>query len=218
MFGSSGRSRRSRGRRSSSDDGAGMKPSVSERAITEMFKSYAEEDDPTIIGMDGIDKLCTDLEIDPAEDVRGLVLLWKIVGLSQSIPGQISSEEWEKGCTILSLDSLDKFRALVPSLDVGFIEHSDFKDLYKFVFQFNREGTHRTIDRESVIFLLELILGKTGRVLPERLESFITFLKDYKEGERVTLDQWTNFLEFSTKHPADDGENGINTYEEDGAW
>mmetsp|Transcript_35825 Transcript_35825/g.83486 ORF Transcript_35825/g.83486 Transcript_35825/m.83486 type:complete len:172 (+) Transcript_35825:130-645(+) len=93
MFGSSGRSRRSRGRRSSSDDGAGMKPSVSERAITEMFKSYAEEDDPTIIGMDGIDKLCTDLEIDPAEDVRGLVLLWKIVGLSQSIPGQISSEE-----------------------------------------------------------------------------------------------------------------------------
>jgi len=53
MFGSSGRSRRSRGRRSSSDDGAGMKPSVSERAITEMFKSYAEEDDPTIIGMDG---------------------------------------------------------------------------------------------------------------------------------------------------------------------
>ena len=38
----------------------------------------ADEDDPYVAGMEGISSLCEDLGIDPLEDMRILVLLWKM--------------------------------------------------------------------------------------------------------------------------------------------
>jgi len=213
MFGSTSRRK---GRRSAADreksSGRGSSEAAAAAAVKALFDKYAEDDDPMVIGMEGIDTLCTDVGIDAGEDVRGLVLLWKL-GLAKGRPGQITLEEWQKGCAANNIDSIDKLKAIVPSLDTGFLEHNDFRDLYKFVFQFNREGTHRTIDREFIISLFEIVFKGTGRVPPERLESFTVFLRQYAEGEKVTLDQWMNFLEFGTKHPTD-----IDDYDENGAW
>lgn len=77
----------------------------------------------------GISRLCEHLEIDPMEDVRILVLLHKMGPLSK--PAQISREEWISGCQKIEADSLDRFRALLPSLDLGFMERSDFRDFFK---------------------------------------------------------------------------------------
>ena len=109
-----------------------------------MFVDIADEDDPYVAGMEGISKLSDDLGIDPLEDIRILVLLWKL-GADEK-PAQISKEEWKKGCIKLQVDSIKKFQALLPALDTGFLDRTEFRDFYKFCFQFNRQGPHRTLD------------------------------------------------------------------------
>ena len=80
-------------------------------------------------GMEGISTLCEQLELDPLEDIRILVLLWKL-GANDK-PAQISKEEWMQGCRKLHVDSIAKFQSLLPSLDTGFLDQTEFKDFYK---------------------------------------------------------------------------------------
>lgn len=94
-----------------------------------MFEEIADKDDPLIATMEGICTLCEHLEIDPMTDVRILVLLHKMGPLSK--PAQISKDEWIKGCKTLRVDSIDKMKALLPSLELGFMERSEFRDFFK---------------------------------------------------------------------------------------
>ena len=159
-----------------------------------MFADIADEDDPYVASMEGISKLCDDLGIDPVEDIRILVLLWKL-GAAEK-PAQISKDEWKKGCISLQVDSMAKFKAMLPALDTGFLDRTEFKDFFKFCFQFNRQGTHRTLDKDLVVALVQMVLK--DRVPADRLESFGAFLIDTKDESysRITLDQWTSFLDF----------------------
>jgi len=194
MWGSSGSNSRQRNRSSSARGQSSRASTVNEAAVLKMFSAYADDEEPNVATMEGICKLAEDIDIDPMEDRRILVLLWKL-GAKEK-PAQISKQEWSKGCAKLQIDSIDKVKALLPSLDTGFLLEDDFKDFYKFTFQFNREGTHRTLDKELVIGLLKMVLE--GRVDEERLSSFAEFLEQLsgEANSRVTLDQWTSFLEF----------------------
>jgi len=46
-------------------------------------------------------------------------------------PAEIQKDEWISGCRALQLDSIDKFKKILPSLDTGFMEREDFADFYK---------------------------------------------------------------------------------------
>eukprot|EP00536_Pseudo-nitzschia_multiseries_P008340 jgi/Psemu1/287723/fgenesh1_pg.210_\ len=159
--------------------------------------------------MDGIVKMCEQLDIDPESDVRILVLLWKLG--SKEKPGQITKEEFMGGCSDIAVDSMEKLKGLLPSLDTGFLDHDEFKDFYKFCFQFNRQGTHRTLDKDMVVALWNMLLK--GRIPDERLDTFCAYTEIQTQYTRITLDQWTSFLDFC--HECED----LSTYEESvSAW
>lgn len=109
----------------------------------------------------GICKLGEKLGMDdPTEDIRILVLLWKM--MIRDKPSQMSFTEWMAGCTYLEVDSWEKFRTtIIPTLDTGFLETSEFKDFYKFCFIFSRQGTHKSLDMDLVVALLPLVLLNT---------------------------------------------------------
>ncbi len=185
-----------------------------ESAIEKLFQEFADAEDPNIISMEGISKLCEQLEIDPLEDIRVLVLLWKLVDApSTEKPGQISKTEFTSGCARLQATTSAKFKALLPTLDTGFLDQKEFREFYKFCFQFNRQGTHRTLDQDMVMALLQLVLK--GRVSAERLETFCSFLEQSTTSySRITLDQWTSFLDFCYEYDDD-----LSTYDEStSAW
>ncbi|KAL7571117.1 hypothetical protein ACA910_014725 [Epithemia clementina (nom. ined.)] len=192
-------------------------------AIEKMFAEFADDDDPQTASMDGICKLGEKLGMDATEDIRILVLLWKMNVKDK--PSQMSQSEWISGCTSLQVDSWDKLRALLPSLDTGFLDSSDFKLFFKFCFVFSRQGTHKSLDKDLVVALLKLILlnpnatpsgsgdgttttvnkttatatHKKGlhpqRVTTHRVEIFTTFLEQTPY-THISLDQWTSFLDF----------------------
>jgi hypothetical protein len=86
-------------------------------------------DEGTIATMEGISTLCHKLDIDPLEDIRVLILLWKLGATSK--PAQITQEEWMNGCEKLGVDRISKFQSLLPSLETGFLDQEEFKDFYK---------------------------------------------------------------------------------------
>ena len=50
-----------------------------------------------------------------------------------------------------------QLKELLPSFDLGFMEGDEFREFYKFAFQFSREGTHRTIERDVAAPLLQVV-------------------------------------------------------------
>lgn len=97
---------------------------VDEEAIQSLFTSLAEEDDPDVISS-GISTIAAELNLDPSSDVRILSLMWKLGAKSK--PGSITKEEFVRGMVNLRKDSYDGLRALLPSLDPGFLDKSEFR-------------------------------------------------------------------------------------------
>ena len=178
-------------------------PAIDVAAITGLFDSWADDGDA--MGMDGLVEMCEALEIDPETDMRLLAVLWKL-GAKQ--PAMILREEWMEGMERIGCDTSEKLKAAVVALDPAVLDRKSFREFFRFVFLFSREGTHRTIEKEIVAALLPLAIGDRS----SHVDSFLAFLAQ-SSTTRVTLDQWCSFLEFSdTVGPNFEG------YEEDGAW
>mmetsp|Transcript_21115 Transcript_21115/g.38195 ORF Transcript_21115/g.38195 Transcript_21115/m.38195 type:complete len:257 (-) Transcript_21115:232-1002(-) len=193
-------SRRGGGGSSSAAYGGASASGINESKAEKLFAELCEEDNPGAANMEGICKLCEQLDIDPFKDIRVLVLLWKL-GANKK-PAEIQKEEWMAACHKFQLDSIDKFKKLLPGLDTGFLDREEFGDFYKFCFQFNRAGTHKTLDKELIVDLLKMCVTG-GRITSHRLETFCEFLETTKdEGySKITLDQWRSFLDFSYEYP-----------------
>jgi hypothetical protein len=104
-------------------------PTVNRAKIEALFATIVDEEDPDVADFDGIAKLAELINIDPTTDVRILVLLWKM-GVSVTKPGQISKSDFVEGMEKnLKLDSVEGLQALLPSLDLGFIERQEFRGI-----------------------------------------------------------------------------------------
>ena len=126
MWSGSSRSSKSKtSRKSSSSSASGL----NQAGMTKLFDDICDPEDHSVATMEGISNLCEKLDLDPLEDIRVLVLLWKLEASEK--PGQISREEWMAGCKKLGADSIAKFQSLLPSLDTGFLAEREFKDFYK---------------------------------------------------------------------------------------
>ena len=163
----------------------------------------------------GLDILVEDCGLE-LEDVRSLVLLWK---LGSTKPGKLLRTEFINGCKTHNISSMsDITEQLLPTLDPNFLVGEEFKNFYKFVFKFNLEEPLRVHNREMFTELMKLIIG-------ERLEEgvfvdkFVAFLfETRKDNELYTFDQWKSFLDFSLMYKNID--NLIENYdeEENSAW
>ena len=96
-----------------------------EAAAGVFFDSLADPDDPEIISMEGISKLCDQLNIDPNTDVRVLVLMWKLGANSK--PGSITRPEFLQGMKTLGKSDSVGLSQLLPTFDPGFMDRPAFR-------------------------------------------------------------------------------------------
>eukprot|EP01031_Cornospumella_fuschlensis_P037700 gene37700-45801_t len=148
------------------------KVEVDVQAIEKFFSELADPEDPDVISMEGIGKLCDMLGIDASTDVRSLIIVWKLKAVAK--PGQISKDEFVQGLRALGVADLQGLQSLLPSFDPGFLERPAFRDFYRFVFQFSREGTHKTLERDLVVGLLPIVLDENRA---PHLPHFLAFLQ-----------------------------------------
>jgi DCN1-like protein 4/5 len=68
-----------------------------------LFKKYADEDDPTVIGPEGFETLCADAQI-PLDGALPLILAWQFNGTEMA---KFTKEQWTKGT--------DSLKCVMPS-------------------------------------------------------------------------------------------------------
>ena len=158
---------------------------------------------------EGLEKMCSEMDLDANTDVRALVLAWKLK--SSEKPGAIRKSEFVAGMQVLRCDSIAELKRMVlHTLDPGFMEHKEFREFYRFCFKFNREdAAKKTIEKDIVMVLLPMVMSNRS----QHTDKFVEFLGEAPKA-RVSHDEWSSFLEFSKEFSDKD----ISAYEDDGAW
>ncbi|TFY57440.1 hypothetical protein EVJ58_g7019 [Rhodofomes roseus] len=78
-----------------------------------LFNSYADPDDPTVIGPEGFERLCSDAEIS-LEGALPLILAWQ---LHASEMANITKSEWEKTTSELRISNLTSLSTALHDLE-----------------------------------------------------------------------------------------------------
>ena len=190
---------------------------VSQRKLQALYERFHDVDDTEeVINSDGIISLCEELGIDASCDIEILYFAWKCSATSCE---QWTKQEFMNGMKRLGVDTLsDLRRAFSKIKEEELVELAIFRDFYRFVFAFSREGTKKTIEKDIAIPLLKMLKYN------DESHSIIMSLCDYIENQtpptfRITFDQWNNFLEFATTMTSSDTEDVVfANYDPDGAW
>eukprot|EP00124_Ichthyophonus_hoferi_P001018 Ihof_evm13s45 gene=Ihof_evmTU13s45 len=167
---------------------------------TELFNKYKDQTDDCI-GPDGMIELCNDLDVMP-ENINMLILAWQ---LNAQQMGYFTRQEWTMGMQKLNADSISKIKAL--QLERLIEDPSDFKEMFRFAFEFARDPEQKSLSLDTAIQMFKLLLEPkwTG------LSSFISFLEQ-SHFKVVNRDQWMNVFEFSLTINPD-----LSNYDQDGA-
>jgi len=208
-----------------------IEPYSSQRA-QELFKTYADNDDPNAIGPEGFEQLCNDANM-PMDGARPIIFAWQFGAKEMA---KISKEEWIGGTSTLRISSIPLLTLSIselenlliygkPAVKVGVKKDQEydrssylscvadtkagFQKLYQFSFSLAKPEASRNIEMETSVAFWTVLLVPKFPIMKEVLE-FITEKGTYKATNK---DLWTMMLEFcETVKP------GLQDYEADGAW
>jgi len=180
------------------------------KKLEKLFEKYKDDtpenaSDP-IIGPEGIEKFCHDLDISP-EDAVTLVIAYH---LNAQEMGYFTQKEWLEGFEKLGLDSVEGIKGYLPTFRHELEDQNTFKNIYRFAFFFAKE------DPDKKIVDLEIAAGMLALVMSERYplaKSFSEFLKVQESYKALNLDQWMSFYEFCKVVG-----NDFSNYDENSAW
>mmetsp|Transcript_4496 Transcript_4496/g.6071 ORF Transcript_4496/g.6071 Transcript_4496/m.6071 type:complete len:252 (-) Transcript_4496:181-936(-) len=185
--------------RSSSD------PRVDTTEIDALFEKYKDPIQEDIM-VDGVVKLCSDLDVDPA-DPAVLVLAW---AMGAQAMGQFTHQEWTQGLSKLRADSVSKLKETLPKLREYLHKDDDrFKDIYKYSFGFAADAGQKCLSPETAAEMWRLLYQGRGW---ELLEEWCQFVIE-KYGKAIPRDTWTQLLQFSRIIKTD-----LSNYDPEGAW
>ncbi|RDB24091.1 DCN1-like protein 5 [Hypsizygus marmoreus] len=207
-----------------------IEPYTTKRSLA-LFKSYADSDDPNVIGPEGFERICTDANI-PFDGTLPLILAWQ---LGAKEMGKITIVEWTTGMDVLKISSLPALDLAIHDLEnililgkpiptkktqrepydkTSFWKYCEdtkdaFHKLYLFCFSLAKPEQSRNIDMETATALWSVLLVPKFPLMGEVI-SFITERGSYKAANK---DLWSMMLEFcETVNP------NLSDYEGEGAW
>ncbi|KAK9838249.1 hypothetical protein WJX81_000160 [Elliptochloris bilobata] len=173
--------------------------------ISTFFNIYRDTDSDSI-GPEGVERLCADLGLDPA-DRRVLLLAWK---MGAQRMGYFSRGEFESGARALKAADAKSLRRAALGLEDEVAAPAALLAFATFAFKFClTEPRQKVVDRETAAQMLHIALPRTE----PHLEPFTRFLLEQSEYKVLSLDQWVGFLRFTQEVAAD-----CSNYDENTAW
>lgn len=122
-------------------------------------------------------------------------------------------KEFVDGCKVIQADSLEGIYSRFPYMLLDARGEENFKDLYRFTFQFglDAEEGQRSLQRDIAIALWRLVFTQDT---PAILDHWLDFLVENPSGIRgISRDTWNMFLNFTQTIGPD-----LSNYSEDEAW
>lgn len=143
-----------------------------------------------MIEPEGIEKLCSDLKLDPT-DIKILMLAWRMKAEKQ---GYFTQDEWQRGLKSLKVDTITKLKKSLPGLEKEVSKPDNFEDFYLYAFRYSLiEDKQKCIDIETACILLDIVLGSQFQIQVDLFKEFLQVQREYKV---LNMDQWVNFYRF----------------------
>jgi len=178
--------------------------------LNALFDKYKDSEEEDMILMDGVERLCSDLGLQP-DDFKILILAWKFNAEQMC---QFTRQEVINGCKALNAESLSQIRHRLNELVVQLrSEPQLFKNLYRFTFKFglDRASGQRILPIDIALCLWKLVFTLYK---PPILDKWLLFLQNDQTHIRgIPRDTWNMFLNFSETVGED-----LSTYDDAEAW
>ena len=191
---------------------AGREPSDSKiHAFFEQYRDHSAGDtgDDDCILADGIQQLCTDLNLQP-DDFRVLLLAWKCRAVMMC---RFTRAEFIAGCRQMHVESVRGVQSRFPEmLDETRNDHDRFKDLYRWTYSFglDAEQPQTALPTAMAVALWRLVFSQDP---PPILARWLNFLDAHPAVDFIPRDTWNIFLNF-VEVIGDD----LSCYDDSEAW
>ncbi|CAI5991344.1 unnamed protein product [Closterium sp. NIES-65] len=184
--------------------GRSAAPKVDPRQLEHLFLRYKDPHCDLIL-VDGVSKLCEDLEVDP-QDIVMLILSWHFKAATMC---EYSKEEFMQGMQRLGVSSAGELKARLPALRSEINDDHKFREIYNFSFDWAKEKGQKSLAFGTAIGMWQLLF--TAR--PWRfVEHWCEYLQ-MKHNKAISRDTWQQLLEFTKiTDPS------LSSYDEEGAW
>merc|ERR1739838_1113946 len=162
------------------------------------------ENDVSQIGPDGMERFCLALGVEP-DNIVMLVLAYRLHAKSMEY---FTLKEWSEGMQTLKCDNMSKLHKKIPYLESLLNQPKDFKEIYRYAFDFAIDTNQLTMEKSSAKLMIQLLFKNRWKLV-DKFENFL----DACSNRCINRDQWNNIYEFS-KNIKDDCSN----YDMNGAW
>ncbi|KAK9765849.1 Scaffold-type E3 ligase [Basidiobolus ranarum] len=171
--------------------------------LSDVFEEYKDSDEDAIL-VEGTEKYCNDLEVDPT-DVVMLVVAWH---LNSERMCEFKRKDFIEGWATLGCDSLEKMKGVIPKLRAELDDENKFREIYQFTFKFSRSENQKSLPLDIAVPLWQLLFE--GRY--KHLDVWLQFVQE-NHGKAISKDTWNLFLDFVKSFPSD-----FSGHDMEGAW
>lgn len=189
--------------------------------LSALFEKYASAglDSPRssesldLIGVDGVEMMCEDLEVDPTSDPVMLVLSMRLHCVDMC---EISRDGWLKGWMEMKCHSLQDMRNEIQKLRAAMYSDPQlFRQVYSYSFGLSLDENQKSLPAEVACALWKVLLSPTTTSTNDESFSFgyahlDRWLEFVRGGRAVSRDTWNLFLDF-IQIP-------LEQYDPNGAW
>ncbi|BGP14004.1 hypothetical protein JCM10213_005589 [Rhodosporidiobolus nylandii] len=184
-----------------------------EQAFPAWFAEFAEDDDPSKMGGEGIEKLFEEMRIS-MEGVHPFILAWKV----KSAPGTFGSfdkSSFETAFKPQKIDSSDKLATELNALEQTLYGPNSndpelFRDFYLFLFPFLKNEGAKSLPPDMSVAVLDVALAPKY----DLAKAFVEFAQD--QGDKFKAmgsDAWTQLYDF-----CEQVQPNLEGWSEDDAW
>eukprot|EP01095_Lingulamoeba_sp_RSL-Kostka_P011641 TRINITY_DN4499_c0_g1_i1.p1 TRINITY_DN4499_c0_g1~~TRINITY_DN4499_c0_g1_i1.p1 ORF type:complete len:264 (-),score=84.15 TRINITY_DN4499_c0_g1_i1:124-915(-) len=184
-------------------------PVVNKSKIKEIFEKYCDDSTDDKWTDDGMIQFFEDLEID-TEGLMTLAIPFKLK--ISSIDG-IEKSEFVSGMEALGIDTMDKFRVYIPTIQNEIDSPSGFNSFYNYIFNYAK-GRSKNLAIGTSIFLWEQLNFE------ERFNYFSDWcdflnLPDGDGPKAISKDTWSQLLNFASEVS---GTDSFENWDENAEW
>ncbi|KAG2447128.1 hypothetical protein HYH02_007874 [Chlamydomonas schloesseri] len=180
------------------------------RAAEALYRRYKEPGEEHI-GVDGVQRFCEDLGVEPAD----IVMLVISYHMGAAVMCEYSQEEFVSGLVKLGAETLARLRAKLPELRASLAKPDTFRAVYAFAYDFSREKGQKCVQLDSAVGMWRLLLESphAGPNAWPLVEDWVGFLEARHANRAIAKDTWQQLLDFIRSVKPD-----FSNFDENSAW